>query len=54
MVMIESTQTSLKLVPKGTINDKAALIQVKAWRRTGDKPLTESMITWVTDAYMRL
>ena len=46
-------QLSLKLVLKGPIDDKAALVQVMAWRRTGDKPLPEAMITKYTDAYMR-
>ena len=37
----------------GPIDNKAALVQVMAWRRTGDKPLPESMRTQFTDAYMR-
>ena len=44
---------SLKRVPMGPIDNKAALIQVMAWRRTGDKPLPESMRTQFNDAYMR-
>ena len=32
-------QISLKLVPRSSIDNKAALVQVMAWRRTGDKPL---------------
>ena len=36
---------SLKFVPKGAINSKLALVQVVAWRRTGDKPLPELMLT---------
>ena len=43
----------LKFVPKGSINNKPALVQVMAWRRTGDKPLPEPMLTPFTDAYMR-
>ena len=35
---------SLKVVPKGPINNIAALIQVMAWRRSGDKPLSEPMM----------
>ena len=46
-------QISLKLVPKGTIVNKSALIQVMAWRQTGDKPLPEAMMTQFTGAYMR-
>ena len=48
-----SIQISLKFVPKGLINNKSALIQVKAWRWTGDKPLPESMLNQFIDAYMR-
>ena len=44
---------SLKFVPKGPIDNKAALVQIMAWRRTGDKPLPELMLTQFTDAYMR-
>ena len=43
---------SLKFVPRGSVDNKLALAQVMAWRRTGDKPLTEAMIQF-TDAYMR-
>ena len=46
-------QASLKLVPKGPIDDKTALVQLMTWRRTGDKPLPEPMIAKYTDAYMR-
>ena len=46
-------RVSLKLVPKGPIDDKAVLVQAMAWRRTGDKPLPEPMINKYTDAYMR-
>ena len=34
---------SLKIVPKGLIDNNAALVHVMAWRRTGDKPLSEPM-----------
>ena len=47
------TKNSLKFVPKGPINNKPALVQVMAWRWTGDKPLPELMLTQFTDAYMR-
>ena len=36
---------SLKFVPKDPIGNKLALVQVMAWRRTGDKPLPELMLT---------
>ena len=35
---------ALKFVPKGPINNIPALIQIMAWRRPGDKPLSEPMI----------
>ena len=34
---------SLKFVPKGPINNIPALVQIMAWRRPGDKPLSEAM-----------
>ena len=48
-----SDQISLKFVPRSPIDNKPALVQVMAWRRTGDKPLPEPMMTQFTDAYMR-
>ena len=45
-------QISLKFVPKGPIDSKSALVQVVAWCWTGDKPLPESVLTQLTDAYM--
>ena len=35
---------SLKFVPKGPINDILVLVQIMAWRRPGDKPLSEPMM----------
>ena len=35
---------SLKLVPKGLINNTSALVELMAWRRPGDKPLSEPMM----------
>ena len=35
---------SLKFVPKGQINKIPALVQIMAWRRPGDKPLSEPMM----------
>ena len=46
-------QISLKFVPRGSIDSKSALIQVMAWRRMGDKPFPEPMMTLFTDTYMR-
>ena len=37
---------------KGPVDNKAALVQVMAWRRAGEKPLPESMLTQFIDAYM--
>ena len=39
--------------PKGSIDNKWALVQVMAWRQTGDKPLPEPMLTHFADTYMR-
>ena len=44
---------SLKFVPKVLIDNNPALVQIMAWRRIGDKPLSEPMLTLITDAYMR-
>ena len=39
-----SIEISLKLVPKGPISNIPALVQIMAWRRSGDKPLSEPMM----------
>ena len=39
-----SIKTSLKFNPKGPINNILALVQIMAWRRPGDKPLSEPMV----------
>ena len=39
-----SIKISLKFVPKGQINNIPALVQIMAWRRSGDKPLSEPMM----------
>ena len=44
---------SLKFVPRSSIDNMEALIQVMAWRLTGDRPLPEPIMTQFTDAYMR-
>ena len=36
---------SLKFVPKGAISNIPALVQIMAWRRSGDKPLSEPMMS---------
>ena len=42
--VIISIIISLKFVPKGPINNIPALVQIMAWRRPGDKPLSEAMM----------
>ena len=39
-----SIKISLKFVPKGLINNIPALVQIMAWRRPGDRPLSEPML----------
>ena len=39
-----SINISLKCIPKGQINNIPALVQIMAWRRPGDKPLSEPMM----------
>ena len=39
-----SIKISLKFVPKGPINKIPALVQIMAWRRSGDKPLSEPIM----------
>ena len=41
-----SIKISLQFVPKGPINNIPGLVQIMAWRRTGDKPLSEAMLTY--------
>ena len=49
-----SIKISQKFVPKGPIDNIPAMVQIMAWRRIGDKPLAEPMLTWFTDTYMQL
>ena len=35
---------SLKFVRKGPVNNIAVLVEILAWRRSGDKPLSETMV----------
>ena len=39
-----SIKISLKFIPKGPINNIPALVQIMAWCRPGDKPLSELMV----------
>ena len=46
-------QISLKYDPRSPFDNKSALVQVMAWRQTGNKPLPEPMMTQFIDAYTR-
>ena len=46
-------QISLKFVPQGPIDIIPALVEIMAWCRPGDKPLSQPMLTRFTDTYMR-
>ena len=39
-----SLQISLKFIPKGPMNKILSLVWIMAWRRPGDKPLSEPMM----------
>ena len=39
-----SIKFSLEFVPKDQINNIPALFEIMAWRRQGDKPLSEPMV----------
>ena len=39
-----SIKNSLKFIPTGLINNIPALIQIMTWHRSGDKPLSETMM----------
>ena len=41
-------QIAMEFVPKGSINNIPALVQIMAWRRPGDKPLFEPMMLSLT------
>ena len=44
---------SLKFVPNGPINNIPALAQIMAWHQPGENLLSEPMMTYFADAYMR-
>ena len=46
-------QISQQCDHRSPIDINLALVQIMAWRRRGDKPLPEAMLTQFTDAYMR-
>ena len=41
---MNSIKISLKFVPKAAVNNIPELVQIMAWRRPGDKPLSEQMM----------
>ena len=43
---------SLKFVLEGEIDNNTALVWIMAWHWISDKPLSELMLTWFTDAFM--
>ena len=45
-----SIRISLKFVPKFSINNMPALVQIMAWRRPGDKLLFEPMMAYFAEA----
>ena len=51
--MSSNENITLKFVPKGSINNILALVQIMAWRPSGDKQLSEHMMFSFADACMR-
>ena len=47
------SKISPTFVRKGPIDNTTAFVQATAWRRTGNKPLTEQMLAQYTGEYMR-
>ena len=50
---IKMVEFRVKFVPRCPIDNAPALVKVIAWRRLGDRSLSEPMLTQSTDAYMR-
>ena len=46
-------KVSLYLAPKGPMYNNLSLLQIVAWCRIGDKPLSESILTRFSDAYIQ-
>ena len=46
-------KTSLKYIPNGPVNNYSSLVEMMAWRRSGDKPLSQPMIVYLTGGYRR-
>ena len=49
-----SNTISLKFVPKGPIDNNTALVQIMAWRYTGNKTLSEPMMAEISGTYPSL
>ena len=47
-----SIEISFDFVSNGPIENMPAMVQVMAWRRTGDKPLSEPVMTEFNNTYM--
>ena len=47
-------KSSLKFVPNDPINNIPGLVQITAWRRRGDKPLSEPMVVSFRNIYALL
>ena len=48
----ENARISINFVPYGPIDYKQALVQIMAWCRPGDKPLSQPMMAKITEAYI--
>ena len=46
-------ETFIEICSPGPINNIPALVQIMAWRLSGAKPLSEPMIAYFNDAYIR-
>ena len=51
-IYLDSNFTKVCFV-KGPIDNKSALLQAMAWRRTGDKLFSEPMLNQLIDAYVQ-
>ena len=52
--VLNSIKISLKFIPKSPINNIPALVQIMAWRRPGDKPLSVPMMVSLWRIYASL
>ena len=42
----------MKYVPKDTINYNPSLVQITVWHQKGGKQLSETIMDYITDAFM--